>query len=49
MVEEADRIAEEAFTNYKDKTDEIFGEGRINLDTKWQIMVLYHILPNCGR
>lgn len=26
MVEEADRIAEEAFTDYKDKTDEIFGE-----------------------
>ncbi|MDX9888953.1 MAG: AbrB/MazE/SpoVT family DNA-binding domain-containing protein [Anaerovoracaceae bacterium] len=26
MIEEADRIAEEAFTNYKDKTGEIFGE-----------------------
>ena len=26
MIAEADRIAEEAFTNYKDKTTEIFGD-----------------------
>lgn len=26
IIEEADRVAEEAFANYKDKTDEIFGD-----------------------
>ena len=26
MIEEADRVAEKALTNYKDKTDEIFGD-----------------------